>query len=294
MFDDRKITFIGPGVMAEAMIAGLIRNNVAPPHSMIAAGPRAERVNQLKGVYGILPFTENAAAARQADVIVLSVKPQSLDAVLGELCGEVPGSALVLSIIAGAPIDKIVHGLRHPSVVRAMPNTPAQIGEGITVWTTSPAVTDEQREMARQILNALGEEIWMDDENYLDMATAVSGTGPAYVFLFMEAMVDAGVHLGFPRRVAEQLVAHTVRGSVDFYMKTPMHLARLRNQVTSPGGTSAAALYYLEKAGFRTALSRAIWGAYERSRELGANAKTRPPEPSQTPDDDREGPASAS
>jgi pyrroline-5-carboxylate reductase len=161
-----------------------------------------------------------------------------------------------------------------------MPNTPAQIGEGITVWTAAPKVLAEQREMARQILGALGEEIFVEEENYLDMATALSGTGPAYVFLFMEAMVDAGVHLGFPRRIAERLVAQTVRGSVDYYEKRddPVHLARLRNEVTSPGGTSAAALYYLEKAGFRTAISRAIWAAYERSRQLGAGGKTTPPE----------------
>ena len=161
-----------------------------------------------------------------------------------------------------------------------MPNTPAQIGKGITVWTAAPAVSPEQIDIAQQILAALGEEIFLEEEYYLDMATALSGTGPAYVFLFMEAMVDAGVHLGFPRRVAEQLVAETVRGSVDYYARTtdPVHLARLRNQVTSPGGTSAAALYYLEKAGFRTAISRAIWAAYERSRELGKDARAHWPE----------------
>jgi pyrroline-5-carboxylate reductase len=161
-----------------------------------------------------------------------------------------------------------------------MPNTPAQIGEGITVWTAAEKVSPEQFDMSRQILKALGEEIFVEEESYLDMATALSGTGPAYVFLFMEAMVDAGVHLGFPRRIAEQLVAQTVRGSVDFYRthEEHIHLARLRNQVTSPGGTSAAALYYLEKAGFRTAISRAVWAAYERSRELGKGGKVHAPE----------------
>ena len=164
-----------------------------------------------------------------------------------------------------------------------MPNTPAQIGEGITVWTAARAVSAEQQEMARRILAALGEEIFVEEETYLDMATALSGTGPAYVFLFMEAMVDAGVHLGFPRRIAERLVAQTVRGSVDYYTRRedPVHLARLRNEVTSPGGTSAAALYYLEKAGFRTAISRAIWAAYERSQELGKGGKSHDPEKNQ-------------
>jgi len=208
------------------------------------------------------------------------VKPQRLDRVLYGLKGAVPSGALVLSIVAGASIDKISRGLEHNIVVRSMPNTPAQIGEGITVWTASTGVSEEQLEMTRRILGALGEQICVEEESYLDMATALSGTGPAYVFLFMEAMVDAGVHLGFPRRIAEQLVAQTVRGSVDYYTRRddPVHLARLRNEVTSPGGTSAEALYYLEKAGFRTAISRAIWAAYVRSQELGKGGKSRPPE----------------
>jgi pyrroline-5-carboxylate reductase len=282
LFDNWKIAFIGPGVMAEAMIAGVIRQGVARAENILAAGPRQERTQQLCEKYAIQGTTDNAEAARQAQVVVLSVKPQRLDRVLKGLRGAVRTDALVLSIVAGASIEKISRGLDHNSVVRSMPNTPAQIGEGITVWTASPEVNSDQLEMARRILLALGEEVLVEEENYLDMATALSGTGPAYVFLFMEAMVDAGVHLGFPRRIAEQLVAQTVRGSVDYYSQRdePVHLARLRNQVTSPAGTSAAALYYLEKAGFRTALSRAIWAAYERSMELGRSDKAHPPEDS--------------
>jgi pyrroline-5-carboxylate reductase len=273
--------------MAEAMIAGLIRQGVAKPEAMVASGPRKERGEELKSRYGIAACTDNAEAARSADVVVLSVKPQRLDSALAGMSGVIQPHALVLSIVAGAPISKIAGILDHNAVVRSMPNTPAQIGEGITVWTAAPAVSEEQREMARQILAALGQEVFMEEETYLNMATAISGTGPAYVFLFMEAMVDAGVHLGFPRRVAEQLVAQTVRGSVDYYTRSndPVHLAHLRNQVTSPGGTSAAALYYLEKAGFRTAISRAVWAAYERSRELGRDAKAHWPENVETKDE---------
>jgi pyrroline-5-carboxylate reductase len=150
-----------------------------------------------------------------------------------------------------------------------MPNTPGQIGQGITVWTASLETSDEQRETAQKILGALGEEVFVEDESYLDMATALSGTGPAYVFLFTEALIDAGVHMGFPRRIAEQLVLQTIKGSAAFYEQAETHPAALRNQVTSPGGTSAEALYYLEKAGFRTAISRAVWAAYQRSLELG-------------------------
>lgn len=280
MFDGRKIVFIGPGVMAEGMISGLIRKQVAKPEALMASGPRIKRVEKLQAMYGIGTETDNQRAARDANVVVLSVKPQQLDKVLQGLQGAIKPFALVLSIVAGATIDKISQGLDHPQVVRSMPNTPAQIGEGITVWTAAKSVSKEQQEMARQILSALGEEIYVDEEYFLDMATALSGTGPAYVFLFMEAMVDAGVHLGFPRRIAERLVAQTVRGSVEYYNKRddPVHLARLRNQVTSPGGTSAAALYYLEKAGLRTAISRAIWAAFERSQELGKGGESHPPE----------------
>jgi pyrroline-5-carboxylate reductase len=280
VFEGKTIAFIGPGAMAEAMIYGLIRQQVAPSQSLIAAGPRIERLEQLKERYSIPIETDNAAAARQAEVVVLSVKPQRLAKVMSGLKSQIEPAALVLSIIAGASIEKLSAGLEHSLIVRSMPNTPAQIGEGITVWTASPGVSTEQLEMTRQILGALGEEIFVEEESYLDMATALSGTGPAYVFLFMEAMVDAGVHLGFSRRIAERLVAQTLRGSVDYYTQRedPVHLARLRNEVTSPGGTSAAALYYLEKAGFRTAISRAIWAAFERSQELGRGGKSHVPE----------------
>jgi pyrroline-5-carboxylate reductase len=215
-------------------------------------------------------------------VVVLSVKPQRLTEVLNSLKGAIPSGAVVLSIVAGATLDKISKGLKHTAVVRSMPNTPAQIGEGITVWIASPSVNQAQKETARAILSAFGQEIDVDDEDYLDMATALSGTGPAYVFIFMEAMIDAGVHMGFSRRVSERLVVQTLRGSVDYYQtinqKSSVHVAALKNQVTSPGGTTAEALYYLEKAGFRTAISRAIWAAYQRSLELGREKPVHIPE----------------
>ncbi len=274
---NKTIAFIGPGAMAEAMIAGLIRQNLAEPVHLLASGPREERVNQLHEKYGIQTHTENLAAALQADVVVLSVKPQRLSEVMKGLKGIRP-NALVISIIAGAGIKKISNGLKHNAIVRSMPNTPAQISQGITVWCASPAVNDEQKETARSILSALGEEVFVEDEHYLDMATALSGTGPAYVFMFMEALIDAGVHMGFPRRIAEQLVLQTIKGSAAYYETAARHPATLRNQVTSPGGTSAEALYYLEKAGFRTAISRAVWAAYQRSLELGKEQPVHIPE----------------
>jgi pyrroline-5-carboxylate reductase len=274
---NKKIAFIGPGVMAEAMIAGLLRKKLAKPENIIAAGPREERVTDLGRKYKIKTTVDNASAVEQADVVVLSVKPQRLSDVMKGLY-KIRPEALVLSIVAGASIQKIGRALKHQAVVRSMPNTPGQIGEGITVWTASARTSQEQREMAQQILGALGEEVFVEDESYLDMATALSGSGPAYVFLFTEALIDAGVHMGFPRRIAEQLVLQTIKGSVAYYHHAERHPATLRNQVTSPGGTSAEALYYLEKAGFRTALSRAIWAAYQRSLELGKEKTIHIPE----------------
>ena len=269
MLADAHIGFVGSGAMAEAMIEGLLKKNIAQAHNITAAGPRQERARALEERFHIAGTTDNVLAVTGAQLVVLAVKPQVLPSVLPGLRGQIGSDALVLSIAAGVRIDTIITGLAHASVVRSMPNSPAQIGEGITVWLPAPSVSSTQREQARLLLGALGEEVEADNEDQLDMATALSGTGPAYVFLFMEALVDAGVHLGFSRRVAEQLVSQTVKGSVDFYRYSPSHLARLRNQVTSPGGTTAEALYYLEKAGFRTAISRAVWAAYLRSSALG-------------------------
>ncbi len=266
---DSLVAFIGSGVMAEAMINGILSEGLTKPGLILAADPREERGQELQEKYGVRATTDNREAVKEAHIVVLSVKPQVMPAVLEELHEMVPPSALVLSIVAGSRINVIAEGLGHSAVVRVMPNTPAQIGEGMSVWTATSSVGEQQRVQAQTILKALGEEVYLDDEDYLDMATALSGTGPAYVFLFMEAMIDAGVHLGFSRRVAEQLVLQTIRGSVDFARQLVAHPAELRNMVTSPGGTSAEALYQLEKGGFRTVLSRAIWAAYQKSKYLG-------------------------
>jgi pyrroline-5-carboxylate reductase len=273
MLNGKIIAFVGSGIMAEAMIKGLLRQNLVTPEQVVASGPRAERGQELFDRYGVQTTTDNVEAASGADIAVLSIKPQVLCRVLEELGGHVAPDALVLSIVAGAKMDMIQRMLDVPAVVRVMPNTPAQIGLGISVWTATEATTEVQRGQALGILQALGEEVFVDDEGYLDMATALSGTGPAYVFLLMEAMVDAGVHLGFSRHVSERLVVETLRGSVEYARQSPRHLAALRNQVTSPGGTSAEALYHLEKGGLRTVLSRAIWAAYQRSRVLGSQAR---------------------
>jgi pyrroline-5-carboxylate reductase len=277
MFTDQNVAFIGGGIMGEAMIRGLITRDIVAPEQIIVADPMAERLDDLRGRYGIRVTVSNAEAAESGQVIVLSVKPQNLAEVMPGIRGHLRRQDLLLSILAGTPIRKLADGVAHAAVVRAMPNTPAQIGQGMTVWTATPEVTTDQRGQAQAILGALGVELFVGDEGYLDMATALSGTGPAYIFMFMEALVDAGVHLGFSRRVSEQLVFQTMRGSLEYAAQSGKHVAELRNQVTSPGGTTAAALYHLEKGGLRTVLSRAIWAAYQRSVELGQGEKVKGP-----------------
>ncbi|NOX60583.1 MAG: pyrroline-5-carboxylate reductase [Chloroflexi bacterium] len=269
MFENTTIGFIGSGNMGEAMIKGILGQSLVEPSFIFSSDPREERLSYLHEKYGVRVTTNNHEVAREADILVLSIKPQVLPKVMKEIYLDVRPDALVLSILAGVRIGSIANGLKHAIVVRAMPNTPGQFGAGMTVWTSSPHVSGRQREQAQMILRALGEEIWVEEEGYLDMATALSGTGPAYVFLFIEALIDAGVHMGFSRHVAEQMVLQTIEGSLKVVRELGRHPATLRNMVTSPGGTSAAALYELEKGGFRTILSKAVFAAYRRSVELG-------------------------
>jgi pyrroline-5-carboxylate reductase len=270
MIKDLKIAVIGAGVMGEAMIGGLLKKELITPSQIIATEPRPERRVELQERFpGLRAIDDNIEAARWAQVVLFAIKPQTLPKVLPELRGAIGEGDLAISIVAGATLRQFTEGLEHPAVVRSMPNTPAQIGEGMTVWTASRAVTDQQRGWAKTILGAAGKELFVDDETYLDMSTAINGTGPAYIFMMLEAMIDAGVHMGLPRYMAEELVHQTMLGSVRYAIETGVHAAQLRNAVTSPGGTTASAMYELEKGGIRTVLTDAIWAAYRRSVELG-------------------------
>ena len=266
---ESTIATVGSGVMAEAMIAGLLRAEQVAPEQIIASHPRAERRSELISSYGIRTVEDNASAVEHADVVVLAIKPQMLNRVGRELTGTMRSGQLVISIIAGATTRALSNVLGHSQVVRSMPNTPAQLGRGMTVWYATPDVTDAQKDQARALLSSLGMQLEVDDEKLVAMATAVSGTGPTYVFLVMEALIDAAVHLGFPRHMAHDLVVETLEGSTLFAKSSGMHPAQLRNMVTSPGGTSAAALHELESGRLRTVLSEAVWAAYRRTDELG-------------------------
>jgi pyrroline-5-carboxylate reductase len=272
-----SIAFIGAGAMGEAMISSLLSSRIVEPKAITASDSSQQRANDLAERFGIATTTHNLAAAKKAQIVILSVKPQMLRFVFRDLAGKLRKDALVLSIVAGARVDSMTQGLKHPAIVRSMPNTPAQVAEGMTVWTASPGVTAVQRQQAQAILRAFGKELYVADEAFLDMATAISGSGPSYVFLFMEALIDAAVHLGFSRNDARMLVTQTVRGSAIYAEHSASHPAEMRNLVTSPGGTSAHALYQLEKGGFRTLLSKAVWAAFQRSVSLSAlNSAVRP------------------
>jgi pyrroline-5-carboxylate reductase len=266
---ETTIAFVGAGAMGEAMIAGLLDRQMISQERVMASDPRVELGQELAKRYGIRPSVSNLEAAEFGQILIFAVKPQILSSVMKDLKGKLRPDQLVMSIVAGASSHSLSGGLAHDAIVRIMPNTPAQIGHGISVWTVTSAVTEQQRTQAKAILSALGSEIFVDDEEQVDMATAISGTGPAYFFLVMEALIDAGVHLGFSRRIANELVIETMLGSVLFAKQSMEHPAQLRNLVTSPAGTSAEAIYQLEKGGLRTVLSKAVYAAYQRTKVLG-------------------------
>jgi pyrroline-5-carboxylate reductase len=263
-----RLAFVGAGVMAEAMMSGLLDRKLVQPDQIVASHPREDRRASLDRKFGITTFESNRDATVGCELVFLTVKPQALAGIMKQLYGRLEPRQVVISIVAGANIAALSRGLGHGAIVRVMPNTPAQVGEGMMVWTATSEADDEQREKIRAVLGALGEELFVEEEKYVDMATALSGTGPTYVFLMMEALIDAGVHMGFPRRIAEQIVLQTVSGSVDFARASKKHMAELRNMVTSPGGTSAEAIYQMEKGGLRTVFSRAVYAAYLRTQTL--------------------------
>lgn len=276
-----RVGIVGAGVMAEAMVAGLLADRAVAPAQLVASHPRRDRRELLAERHGITVVARNAEAVREAEIVVLAVKPQMLGRVMREIAPALQPGQVVLSIVAGATLRTLGTGLAHRAVVRAMPNTPAQIRRGITVWAAADACTAAQRDLARRVLRALGREHEVEDEEFVAMATALSGTGPTYLFAVMEALIDAGVHTGFPRELAHDLVVATLVGSAEYAAQSDLHPAQLRNAVTSPGGTSAAAIYELEKGRLRTVLSDAVWAAYRRTQELGARLEeqTEPPEP---------------
>jgi len=271
--DAAKITFIGSGAMGGAIIKGILAQGLVTANQITASDPAAARRDMMASEYGINVMGDNVEAVDGATMVILSVKPQVLDLVAPGLMGKIDKDALVLSIVAGVSISSLQQMLEHQRIVRTMPNTPAQINMGATVWMASESVTDEQCVETKLVLGALGKEIRVHKESYIDMQTGLGGSGPGFVFLIIEAMIDAGVQMGFSRADSQTIVLQTIGGSVELVKQTGLHPAELRNQVTSPGGTTAAGICALEKGGLRTTLTNAVLAAYEKSCELGAAEK---------------------
>ncbi len=267
------IGFIGAGNMAEAMIRGLVRGGHIEPNRVAASGPRTERLDELKRDYGIDVTTNNREVAQRCGLLVMSVKPQILEKVLREVADQVKPGTLVVSIAAGVDTaaieDALPEGVR---VVRAMPNMPALVGAGATAISAGKHASAADLAVARALFDAVGITVELD-EGHLDAVTGLSGSGPAYIFLILEALADAGVKVGLSRRSAQRLAAQTVMGSAKMLLETDEHPGKLKDMVTSPGGTAIAGLHTLEQGGLRTTLINAVETATKRARELGQGKK---------------------
>ena len=263
-----KIACLGAGQMAEALLGGLLAAKVAEPSRLWATDPSQARRDLLKQRFGIHVGSENQEAARWADIVLLAVKPQVLGSVLDDVASSLSGQ-LVVSIAAGIPIryvaDRLPAGVR---IVRVMPNAPAMVREGMSVLAFGSTVTDDDATAVRTMFESVG-RVALVDEALMDAATGLSGSGPAYIFMAIEALADGGVKMGLPRATAELLAAQTAVGAARTVLETGEHPGRLKDRVASPGGTTIAGLHRLEQGGFRAGVIAAVRAATERARELG-------------------------
>ncbi len=261
-----SVAVLGAGTMGEAVLAGVLRGGWAAD-DVVAVVRRRERAAELEERHGVrcVPLAEGAAR----DVLVVAVKPQQLDALLADAAAHVRPGALVVSVAAGVTTARLAAALPDGvAVVRAMPNTPALVGEGVTALSPAPGTDPAQVDLARRLLAGAGDVVDVPEASQ-DAATAVSGSGPAYVLLVLEALVEAGVHAGLPRATATRLATGTLAGTAALVQRTGEHPSLLREKVTSPGGTTAAGLRKLDDAGVRAAVLAAVEAARDRSRALG-------------------------
>ena len=265
-----RIAFIGGGKMAEAIIGGLIKARAVEPANISVGEPIQERADHLRETYGVQTTNNNREAAQKALILVLAVKPQDLPTACDDIRPGLSREQTVLSIVAGATLNTLLRLLDHRSVVRVMPNAPAQVGYGMTVWTATPEVDDTTKAFVVDLCNALGDQAYVTEEKYLDMATALSASGPAFIWLFLEALVDGGVHLGLPRDLASKLAIQTMLGSAQMARELGSHPAILRNMVTSPGGTTVEGVLALEEGSLRAVVGQALLAAFAKSQSLGA------------------------
>lgn len=272
MLSGKRIAVIGAGNMAEALIRGLAASGKVDGGEIVVSSRRPERAQQLAARYGAKAAPDNIACVQGAGIVLLAVKPQVMKAVLTGVAPGLPNQALVISIAAGVTTSTIESQLaQRTRVVRAMPNTAAMVGESATALCAGPHATEADLAMARSIFEMVGRVVIVD-EVHLDAVTGLSGSGPAYIFLIIEALADAGVKVGLSREVALQLAAQTLLGSAHMLLETGEHPGRLKDQVTSPGGTAIAGLHTLEAGGLRTTLINAVETATRRARELGQSS----------------------
>lgn len=263
-----KLAIIGAGRMAEALIGGLLASGTCAAASLWATDPSSDRRDLVKRRFAVRVGSDNREAAAWADTVILAVKPQMLNAVLSEL-GPVLAGRLVISIAAGAPIRRIAEAAGPGArIIRVMPNAPALICAGISALAFGPGVTEADTRLARRLFEAVGRVVTLD-EPLLDAVTGLSGSGPAYVFVAIEALADGGVKAGLPRSVADLLAVQTVLGAARMVVESGEHPAGLKDRVASPGGTTIAGLQQLEAGGLRAALIGAVEAATKRSKELG-------------------------
>lgn len=261
---------IGCGVMGEALLKNLIRTGICKASDISVSDISVARREHLHKTYAVNVVRSNLEVIKNAAVIILAIKPQDAASAMQELKNKLKPPQLVISIMAGITLDSLSKGLTYTKIVRCMPNMPAQIGEGITAWVAAAEVSAVQKKLVVKILSATGEEIMLSQEKYMDMATAINGCGPAYIYLFIEALIDAGVHIGLTRAMAEKLAVETTIGSARSIKVLQKHPAELRNMVTSPGGITAEGLLQLESGGLRSLIMKAVIAAYEKANKMGS------------------------
>lgn len=263
-----KLALIGCGFMGEALLKAALSGDVVAPEDIVVAEVSDDRRAYIANAHPVFTTADPVEAAGRGDIVLFATKPQEFERAAAALKPAFTGKTAV-SIMAGVKVNTVARALGTEAVARIMPNTPAAVGEGASIWTATSAITPEVRASIEALLSAAGTSMYVEDEKYLDMATALIGSGPGFVYLLIEAFVDAGVHIGFRRDVAEKLALQTFAGSAKYAQARGVHLAQLRNEVTSPGGTTAAGLLVLEEEAVRATIVEAIEAAYERSRELG-------------------------
>ena len=266
--ENRKITILGVGVMGGAILNGILTKKFCSGAAVTVYDLIPEKVRPFVDTFGVKAAASAKAAVQGAEVVVLAVKPQYINALMEEIAEELDVETLVISIAAGVSLSRLQEYLNTGNLIRVMPNTPAQIGSGVSGWIADRSVSEEDKAYVRSFLAQIGTEIEVRNEDQIDQVGAISGSGPAFVYLFMEAMIDTGVHMGMTREAVTELVVQTLIGSAEYLKARGEHPAVLRNEVTSPGGTTAEGLYYLERENFRSAIARCMWACYDRTRQL--------------------------